>query len=223
MCAGDQTNTGYATHAHRGRDPTCARGSDGPAVESCGARAAANSDRDQRQRRTSSPQTKAAARLLSQVALLVVVALQCVAARADWKVEIEWDPVTDERSAVAYTTIAGGHRLGIWLPGDGSVRASLNTGFAPIELRDQPVLTRIDADQVVDLHANREALQVRSADHDAVGWRIGRSRDDPVLQQFLAAKRLLIRVHDSEGKPRDLVFDLAGVDRAYQLAAELQP
>jgi hypothetical protein len=162
--------------------------------------------------------------------VLAVLLLLPSAGWCQWKVEVEWDEMTDHRSATAYTSSSEGHRLLFWFPQDGSARITINLTRGQFEFvhkefsKDQFPIYRVDREPPMDLGKLRNELELRSADETAIGWKVADKRLQPPLSlaKVLGGKRLLLRYIDSEGTQHDIVFSLEGADRAYKLAAELQ-
>ncbi len=163
-------------------------------------------------------------RLLCLLVLLLPTIGWC-----QWKVEVEWDEMTDRRSATAYTANSDGHRLLFWFPEDGGTRITINLArgqfdFLPKEFsRDQLPIYRVDGEAPVDLKSVGGDLQLRFSER-AMGWKVADNRRQlpPSLIKVLSGKRILVRYVDGDGEKHDIVFPLAGADRAYKLAAELQ-
>ena len=161
--------------------------------------------------------------LLSLLLLLMPAIGWC-----QWNVKVEWDQLTDRRSAGAYTPNAEGDTLHFWFPDDGSARITIKLHRSTFDLdptqfsKEQLPIYRVDREPPVDLNSLKEKLQIRTSDEGgAIGWNVADKRlgQPPTL---VAGKRLLVRYIDGEGEQHDLVFLLDGADRAYKLAAELQ-
>jgi hypothetical protein len=161
--------------------------------------------------------------------LLALLLLIPTVAWCQWKVEVEWDEMTDHRSATASTKSAEGHRLFFWFPKDGGARITVNLARGEFEFtrkkfhKEQLPIYRVDSEPPVDLNNLASQLQVRVAD-EAMGWKMADRRSQPSgsLVWFLAGKRMLLRYFDDDGEQHDISFPLQGAERAYKLAAELQ-
>jgi len=169
---------------------------------------------------------------MRSIVVWIMFALVCSGARAEWRVDVGWDPLTDKREAMAYTEDDKGNRLFFYRADDGSIRATVNlvkTGYLPTRVDDKAApIYRVDRAAPVDLGTQREALAVRY-DGPTFGWRVSDNAAWPSkgpLASLVAGKRILLRigvveVGEDASKPTDFVFDLDGAERAVRLMVEL--
>ena len=162
--------------------------------------------------------------------LFCVGLLFCGAASAQWKVEIEWDQMTDEAASSASTKNAEGHWFGVYRTKDGSIRATITLGSGEIFSRSfgrkfnesRLPIYRVDKQKPIDLSQWADG-EVKSSP-EAVGWRVADKMEWPPkgrLADLISGQRLLVRYTDGDGEERLTEFTLTGAERAIRLAFDL--